>query len=345
MEKILSFIIPSYNSQGFLDKCIPSFANAEVLDELDIIIVNDGSQDDTAAVAEKYCRMYPGSVRLISQENKGHGGALNTGCAAAVGKYLKAIDADDWVVTEALPAFVKELRSCTADVVLTHYHMNNITTGEVAAWKSFPGEFGRSYSFREIMERWKDFDRVLTFHGITYRTDFYREKGIQLSEHVFYEDNEFATVPCCYAEKILPLDLFVYEYRVGDVQQSVSDENQLKRIGHTQTVLERLIREYDRLAMPEDAAGREFYCMKVQGLLLSYYITSLLVEKDKKKGRAMAAAMMERFRKEMPRVHQLSTKQYRVFRTMNLLHLSKDTWEKIKSSRVYNRLRGNHDFS
>ena len=59
----------------------------------------------------------------------------------------------------------------------------------------------------------------------------------------------------------------------------------------------------------------------------------------------MAAAMMERFRREMPRVCQLSTKQYRVFRTMNLLHLSKDAWEKIKSSRVYNRLRGNHDFS
>ena len=106
MEKILSFIIPSYNSQGFLDTCIPSFANGEVLDELDIIIVNDGSQDDTAAVAEKYCQMYPGSVRLISQENKGHGGALNTGCAAAVGRYLKVIDADDWVLTENLPAFV-----------------------------------------------------------------------------------------------------------------------------------------------------------------------------------------------------------------------------------------------
>lgn len=345
MEKILSFIIPSYNSQGFLDKCIPSFASEEVLDELDIIIVNDGSQDDTAAVAEKYCRMYPGSVRLISQENKGHGGALNTGCAAAVGKYLKAIDADDWVIREDLPAFVEALRSCTADVVLTHYHMNDITTGQAAAWKSFPGEFGRNYSFREIMERWKDFDRVLTFHGITYRTDFYREKGILLSEHIFYEDNEFATIPCCYAETVLPLDLFVYEYRVGDVQQSVSDENQLKRIGHTQAVLERLVREYDRLELPEDAAGREFYCMKVRGLLLSYYITALLVEKDKKKGRQMAEAMMERFENEMPRVHALSKKQYRVFRAMNRLHLGKKAWEKIKSSKVYNALRHNHDFS
>ena len=344
MEKILSVIIPSYNSQGFLDTCIPSLANREVLDELDIIIVNDGSQDHTAAVAEKYCRMYPGSVRLISQENKGHGGALNTGCAAAVGKYLKAIDADDWVITENLPAFVEKLRGCTADVVLTHYHMNNITTGEVAAWKCF-AEAGRTYTFREIVERWKDFDRVLTFHGIAYRTDFYREKGIKLSEHIFYEDNEYATIPCCYAESILPLDLFVYEYRVGDVQQSVSDENQLKRIGHTQAVLERLIREFGKLELQPETAGREFYCRKTQGLLLSYYITALLVEKDKKKGRTMADAMMERFCREMPQVHQLSKKQYRVFRAMNRLGLGKQAWEGIKSSRLYNALRHNHDFS
>lgn len=345
MEKVLSFIIPSYNSQGFLDTCIPSFAHQDVLDELDIIIVNDGSQDDTAAVAEKYCRLYPGSVRLISQENKGHGGALNTGCAAAVGRYLKVIDADDWVLSENLPEFVAFLRNCVSEVVLTHYHMCNISTGEITSWKSFPGAFGRSYTFREIMERWKDFDRVLTFHGITYRTDFYREKSITLSEHVFYEDHEFATIPCCYAKDIVPLDLFVYEYRVGDVQQSVSDENQLRRIGHTQAVLERLIREYGALDLPAEDAGREYYCMKVQGLLLSYYITALLVEKDKKKGRALADSMMERFRREMPRVWELSRKQYRVFRTMNLLHLSKNAWEAIKGSRLYNALRHNHDFS
>ena len=345
MEKILSFVIPSYNSNVFLDTCIPSFAHADVLDELDIIIVNDGSTDETEAVARKYCDQYPGSVRLISQENKGHGGALNTGCAAARGKYLKVIDADDWVETQNLPAFVSFLRSCESDVVLTHYYMRNITTGESTCWKSYPGEFERSYTFREIMERWKDFDRVLTFHGVTYRTEFYREKGIRLSEHVFYEDHEFATIPCCYAKSIVPLDLFIYDYRVGDVQQSVSDENQLRRIGHTKAVLERLIREYDALTLAEDDAGREYYCMKVQGLLLSYYITALLVEKDKKKGRQMAAEMMERIRRELPRAYQLSVKQYKVFRTMNLLHLSKSSWESIKNSRLYNALRHNHDFS
>ena len=115
--KVLSLVVPAYNSEDFLDKGIGSFLQESVLEKLDIIIVNDGSMDTTAQVAEKYCRQYPGSVRLISQENKGHGGALNTGCAAAVGKYLKVVDADDWIETENLPEFIALLEDCSSDVV------------------------------------------------------------------------------------------------------------------------------------------------------------------------------------------------------------------------------------
>ena len=98
--KVLSFVIPAYNSEKFLDKAIPSMLVPEILDKLEIIVVNDGSTDGTAAAAEKYCAEYPETVRLISQENKGHGGALNTGIAAASGKYVKVIDADDWEFAE-----------------------------------------------------------------------------------------------------------------------------------------------------------------------------------------------------------------------------------------------------
>lgn len=336
----MSVIIPAYNSREFLDICVPSLLHEEVLDELDIIIVNDGSRDDTAAVAEKYCRMHPDSVRLISQENKGHGGALNTGCAAAVGKYLKAIDADDWVLTENLPIFIAKLRECSADVVLTHYRMHDITTGEITNWKSYPDAFDKPCSFGEIMQSRENFARVLTFHGITYRRDFYQREGIRLSEGVFYEDYEYSAIPCCYARSIMPLDLFLYEYRVGDVQQSVSDENQLRRVGHTETVLDRLIREYGALGLPEQDPGREYCCMKVRELFLNYCITTLLVQKDKKKGRRMADAMLQRLRLEMPRVYQMVANRYRVFLGMNLLNMNKGNWEIIKNSWIYHRIMG-----
>ena len=137
--KILSFIVPSYNSERFLDKVISSFVSGAVLDKLDVIIVNDGSKDQTVEIAQKYCQQYPNVVRLISQENKGHGGALNTGCAAAVGKYLKVIDADDTIVTENLSSFIAFLEENESDVVITHHYTNDIVTGEVKRWMALQG--------------------------------------------------------------------------------------------------------------------------------------------------------------------------------------------------------------
>lgn len=343
--KVLSIIVPSYNSEQFLHKGIGSFLCEEVLDKLDIIIVNDGSGDGTSAVAAEYCSRYPASVRLINQENKGHGGALNTGCAAAVGKYLKVIDADDWVQTRNLPEFIRLLETCSSDVVLTHHRTINITTGEIKNWKNYPDTFGKAYTFEEIMSSWKSFDRSLTFHGITYRTDFYHKYGIQLSEHVFYEDHEFATFPCCMARTITPFDLFIYEYRVGDVQQSVSDENQLKRIGHTEIVLHRLVSEFHRLSLPAEAPGRSYVCMKAQGLLLSYLTTVMLVEPDKKKGRKMGAEMMEYFRTQLPGAWEKAGKQYAALCLMNILHISRKTFDAMLNSKIYNKLRNNHDFA
>lgn len=342
--KVLSIIVPSYNSERFLRKGIESFLCEEILGKLDIIIVNDGSRDGTADLAAEYCSRYPGSVRRINQENKGHGGALNTGCAAAMGKYLKVIDADDWVQTRNLPEFVRLLEKCSSDVVLTHHRTIDISTGEIKNWKNYPETFGRAYTFEEIMANWKSFDRSLTFHGITYRTEFYHKFGITLSEHVFYEDHEFATFPCCMAQSITPFDLFIYEYRVGDVQQSVSDENQLRRIGHTETVLRRLVNEFHKLPLEADAPGRNYVCMKAQGLLLSYLTTVMLVEPNKKKGRKMGAEMADYFRKTLPGAYEKAEKQYMAFRVMNRLHISRKAFDNVLNSRVYNKLRNNHDF-
>lgn len=340
--KVLSIIIPAYNSECFLDKCVGSLLHEQVLPELDIIIVNDGSKDNTARVAQKYCDQYPESVRLINQENKGHGGALNTGCAAAVGKCLKVIDADDWVETQNLPEFVRLLKTCDSDVVLTHHHTVDISNGEIKNWKSYPEVFGKGYSFDEITASWGSFERSLTLHGITYNTAFYQKHGYRLSEYVFYEDYEYASFPCCYASSVTPFDLFLYDYRIGDVNQSVSDSNQLKRIGHTETVLKRMLMEHSKLTCSK--GGKSYVAMKAQGLLLSYLTTVLLLEVDKKKGRKQAEHMMSIFKDALPEAYTIAEKKYRVFSLMNRLGMTKKTWEAILHSKLYNTLRGKRDF-
>ena len=339
--KVLSFIIPAYNSQAFLDKCIGSMLSQPILDKLEILVVNDGSTDATAEIAQRYCNQYPSVVRLISQENKGHGGALNTGCAQARGTYLKVIDADDWVETENLPKFIALLEGCDSDVVLTHHRTIDIGTGEVKNWRSYPDAFERAYGFQEIMCQWRNFDRSLTFHGITYRTAFYYRYATPLPEHVFYEDHEYATFPCCYGERVTCFDLFLYDYRIGDVNQSVSNQNQLKRLRHTETVIRRMLEKYK--ALPE-TDGKRFAAMKTQGLILSYLTTSLLVNPDKKEGRRKAQALMDDCRVDAPEVYALAMPKYQIFLSMNHLHFGEKVWDRILHSWLYNRIRGNHTF-
>ena len=339
--KVLTFVIPAYNSESFLNKCLDSMLVPELLEKLEILVVNDGSTDRTAEIAEGYCARYPDTVRLISQENKGHGGALNTGCAAAAGKYLKVVDADDWVETKNLPELIRLLEGCGSDVVLTHYHTIDIGTGEIKNWRSFPEVFGKAYTFGEIMSDWRSFDRSLTFHGITYRREFYQKHGQPLLEHVFYEDHQYATFPCCHAESVTPFDLFLYDYRIGDVNQSVSNANQLKRIGHTEQVIRRMTEQY--LSLPE-TDGKRYAAMKIQGLVLSYLTTALLVHPDRKEGRRLAATLMKDIKAAAPEVYALAKPKYSAFRVMNRVHMSKRGWEQILHSGLYNAICGNHDF-
>lgn len=339
MEKILSVIIPSYNCERFLHKGIPTFLDPAVLDYLDIIIVNDGSKDTTAEVAEGYCSRYPGSIRLISQENKGHGGALNTGFDAAVGKYLRVVDADDWVETKNLAPFVEFLKNSDSDVVLTDYDTVDISTGEVRVRHMPPETAGRNLTLGQLMEDRVNNEPILALHGITYRTDFYRKHGIRLSEHVFYEDVEYTTIPCCFAKSLTPAGLLIYHYRVGDVEQSVSDVNQLKRLGHVETVLNRLIREYGSIQASLDPGQDRFYCTKTRSLLLRYVSNVLLLEPDRRKGRAMAAQRMSLFRQQMPKVYEMVRKQYLLLLTLNCLHISKAKWDGFLESDFYRKLR------
>lgn len=337
--KVLTFVIPAYNSEKFLDKGIPTMLVPEIMDKLEIIIVNDGSTDGTPQAAEKYCAQYPDTVRLISQVNKGHGGALNTGCAAAQGKFVKVIDADDWVVSENLPAFIEALENCDSDVVLTHYHTVDISNGEIKAWKSADSGFGVPVTFEQVMASWREYKWAFTFHGLTYNREFYQKAGYILPEKVFYEDYDFSAFPCCLAQSITPLDLFIYEYRIGDVNQSVSATNQLKRTGHTETVLADMLAKYRQIPCGK---GKDYAAEKVQELFLSYLTTVLLINPDKAQGRQMAAAQREKIRLAAPEIIDKAQKKYQTLEVLNKLHISKKTWDSLVHSKVYNLLRKNY---
>ena len=334
--KVLSLVVPAYNSENFLDKGIPSMLHPEILDKLEIIIVNDGSTDGTVTVAESYAARYPDTVRVISQENKGHGGALNTGFAAATGKYLKPIDADDWVQTQNLPEFIRNLENCHSDVVLTPYRTVDISDGSIISYGCAPDQFGVPMTMGDLMANWRNFYRCTVFHGVAYRRDFYQEKGISLSEHVFYEDNEYATFPFCQAETVTALDLEIYEYRIGDVAQSMSIANQIKRLDHLKKVGQRMLQE---CALLPNSPGKDYAAMKTQAVLSLYLNLALLAHPDRKTGRALAADLLATCDSQDPAIRSILEKKYRILLCLNHLHIRKETWDNLLNSNLYTALR------
>ena len=106
--KLLSIAVPCYNSEAYMENCIKSLLVGG--DEVEILIVDDGSGDGTAQIADRLEREHPGIVRAIHQPNKGHGGAVNTGIENATGLYFKVVDSEDMVRACAYKSILDVLR-------------------------------------------------------------------------------------------------------------------------------------------------------------------------------------------------------------------------------------------
>ena len=141
--KLLSIAVPCYNSQDYMRNCVDSLLKGGEL--VEILIVNDGSKDDTAKIADEYAEKYPTIVRVIHQENGGHGEAVNTGIRNATGFYFKVVDSDDWVNEEAFEAILKKLQELIAGPQTLDMMISNFVY-EKQATSDFPRIIFTSHS-------------------------------------------------------------------------------------------------------------------------------------------------------------------------------------------------------
>lgn len=328
-EKIVSFIIPTYNAKAYLKKCLDSFlADEEQEDRIEVIVVDDGSTDNSAEIATEYLKKYPEVFRMLKKENGGHGSAINEGTKIAQGRFIKVIDADDWIDKTLLKQYVDELQESDAQVVLTDYQTYDISQRKYRKYTVKVDDVHKMYQLDDLMKNWKDIEWGCTFHGITYRRDFYEKCDVTLTEKVFYEDQEFATIPLCQADQIQILNLALYVYRIGDVNQSVSSINQVKRLSHAEHVIENMML-FGRDHQFKSDGQKAYYEQKIKKFLSSYYLIALLKNKSKKEGRQI----VRKFNNQMKKINQnligAMKKKYLVYLVMNFFHLSEEAFYRI----------------
>ena len=241
MKKILSIVVPTYNMEQYLNRCINSFIEAsEVLPELEIIIVNDGSTDKSLDIALKYKELYPTSVVVIDKKNGNYGSCINAGLKIATGKYFKIVDADDKVNTSELIKFIKKIRDIDSDLIVTNFeviHKNNRKeirrTSQPIFEQIIPIESPLLMKYVR-----KDF----TMHKSTFRTELLREIGYMQTEGISYTDTEFVYYPLLHTKNIIFLNLNLYQYFVGREGQTISIKSRINHANDIYIIIKRLLK-------------------------------------------------------------------------------------------------------
>lgn len=218
MKKNLTISIAAYNVENFLEKTLDSLI-IKNMDKLEVLIVNDGSKDNTKKIAEKYCSKFPKTFKLIDKENGGYGSTINAGIKSATGKYFKQLDGDDWYDTENLDKLIKDIEKINSDIIYTPYVTHYEETHKEELSKNNIKKF--SNNLCDLDEIISDID-VLYMHNLAYKTDLLKKNNINIDEHCFYTDTEYVSLPLIYSRDIYILDYPIYMYRVGRAGQSVS---------------------------------------------------------------------------------------------------------------------------
>ena len=226
-------------------RCIDSLLKGG--EDVEIIVVNDGSKDETPLIAAEYAAIHP-NVRVVNKENGGHGSGVNKGLELAQGLYYKVVDSDDWLDGDALEkllALLREHRDAgkLADLYITNFVYEKVCDNARYV-RSYAHNFpqGRFFGWEEVKRFHKS--NVLLMHSLLYRTDKLRQSNTVLPEHTFYVDNIFAYKPLPFMKKLYYLNADLYRYYIGREDQSVSAKNIVRRYDQQIRVMKEMIGAY-----------------------------------------------------------------------------------------------------
>lgn len=250
--KYISFAIPCYNSESYMEHAIESILKGG--EDVEIIIVNDGSMDGTSEIAKQYERKYPTIVKAIDKENGGHGDAVNTGLKHATGLYFKVVDSDDWVDEGALEKILSVLHELVEKQTLIDMLVSNYVYEKVGA------KHKKVIHYRNVMPQdriitWKEMGhfrlaQYILMHSVIYRTELLKMCKLELPKHTFYVDNIYVYYPLPHVKTFYYLDVNFYRYFIGREDQSVNEKNMIKRIDQQIFVTKTMIDMYSLRKIP-----------------------------------------------------------------------------------------------
>ena len=276
MGKILSVSIAAYNATCCINKCIDSFIKSKYINDIELLVVDDGSTDNIKEVMTPYLERYGDSIRLISKENGGHGSTINTSIVNCTGKYYKVVDADDWVETDNLDKLIEYLKISDVDLVLNpYYEVNPQNEKKLSVALSTNMDF-----FDKRIEDISK-DVFLAMHSMTIKSDVVKKVGPIIDEKCFYVDTEYVVFSIEYINTVSSFSYPIYDYLVGTSNQSMNKANLEKRRNQQLRVVERLTEFFNRIEKTVSKEKRYLLKKEVLCSICAHYIILLGINPKK----------------------------------------------------------------
>lgn len=297
---VLTIVVPAYDAAAYLRRCLESLLiPAAVGREVEVIVVDDGSRDATGAIADEYAERHRGVVTAVHQANAGHGGAINTGLRLARGRYVKVVDADDWLDSAALAAVIDSLRDIVArgdsgadpvDALVSNFVYEKVDRRRKTAVRYADVlPVGRDFTWRDV-GRFST-RQYLLMHSLIFRTQLLRECGLLLPERTFYVDNLYAYAPLRHVRTLHYLDVDLYRYLIGRPGQSVDEAVMISRVDQ-QLEVNRMMLEHLNAVRHDPRAPRAFRRYMLHHFEIVSTVSSILLIRA---GTREAIAKKDRF--------------------------------------------------
>ena len=269
--KILTISIAAYNVEKFINQTLDSLIDERIMDDLEIIVVNDGSSDNTLSIAREYEKKYPNSFVIVDKENGGYGSTINSSLKIASSKYYKLLDGDDWYDTDNLVSLINALKSCNADLVVTPYIEFVDDNGEKKQIDSLC-EYGgkKKFTFDEFPVNTR-----LNNPQVCFKTETIKNKGIEIREHCFYTDTEYLLKCLSKCRTIQKMDYPLYIYRIGLEEQSMSLSGLNRHYKDVVKYFKEMIKYYNEENYSE--IFKEKYFEGAMISLAKYHLTNFLL--------------------------------------------------------------------
>ena len=256
--------------------------NLERVEALKLAIRNGELKMDTGKIADAYAEKYPNIVKVIHQENGGHGEGVNQGIRNASGMYFKVVDSDDWLDAEALQKVMQTLRGFAAmeqpvDLLMCNYVYEHVVdnTHHTVSYKSILPQ-DRVFAWDEI-GHFPPSQNIL-MHTVIYRTQILRDSGLELPKHTFYVDNVFVYQPLPLCQRLYYMDIDLYRYFIGRDDQSVNESVMVKRVDQQLRVTKIMIDAVDLYALPESQKKLRAYMFNYLSMMMA--ISSVFLTMD-----------------------------------------------------------------